>query len=478
MADIQSISLYHYNGAKALIQPFDSRGNDATIFQHFTNPHLQKAIRTVSREGACRFKFQSNRVWGDYQAQSVESRRILFDLIQAMQRNNMQLLCCADLNIIGDSAGTFFFQRNPDTPQTQLACIQLGRSDKIRIAHLPPPEIEPMGRILANAWKRHGIHENNKYGLRGYKLTGQPWRSMETSNLINIDSHKLIIKMLEYMESNGWSRVVSFDCSITDYDADSLLFFRESCVRWQQSEFCTLVLERMHKIRLIGSNEPATLLAFQEAVCHNWKWGVIEASDILGSRQIKCKGRPWCPHTTAENIASAELICAVLQALWDLGWRWCLALDMSVSLSDKSSFFLSRNLDRAAAKATDAGHIGCLQPKGSGKVNLVAFPVPILNQVIARIQRHKWRVLLTEIAKHGLDCVTIHFQCRKLHRSMRTDEKMLTDRIYTDLLTIIGRSVEGVAMLGSGDISGNYTSGDDDSSAQSLDTDVFFFLFP
>jgi len=472
MVDVQSISLYRYNGAKALIQPFSEA--DYVLFQHTSNQHVQRATKTP-RDGGCRLKFQSPTVWNDYHAASVTSREILLDLVQVMQQQNMQLLCCADLNITGCSAGTLFFQKIPDTSPAQLACLQLGHIDKVRVVQLSESEIEGLGHVLSTNWK-YGVSVNNKYGIRGYKLTGNPWHNLETSNSRSIDALKLVIKMLEYMESNGWSRVVSFDCSISDYDADSLLFFRESFDRQLPSQICAIALESKHKIRLIGASDEVTMFEFQTAVRNHWRRGVSETNTFQGTLQIKCTGRPWTPNTTEENIASAQLICGVLQKMWNLGWRWHCAIDMSVSVADKSTFFLSRS-NRADASDLGDGVIGCLQPKGRGKVNFVSFPAPILQRVVARVQGNRWCVPLLRIEQHGPSCATVHFQCDGLHRSCRTTEKTQTAKVYTDLIRIVGDSSEDAIFLGSADISGNYTSGSENSSAYSLDTDAFFFFF-
>jgi hypothetical protein len=471
-SEVQSISLYRHNGAKALIHPFSQA--DHVLFQHTSNQHVQRATKTP-RDGGCRLKFQSPTVWNDYHAASVTSREILLDLVQAMQQQNMQLLCCADLNITGWSAGTLFFQRNPEIPPAQIACLQLGHVDKVRVVQLSEPEIEGLRQVLLTNWK-YGVSVNDKHGIRGYKLAGNPWRTMETSNSHSVDAFKLVIEMLEYMESNGWSRVVSFDCSISDYDADSLLFIRESFDRRLDSQICAIALESQHKIRLIGASDEVTMFEFQNAVCNHWRRGVSETNTFQGTLQIKCIGRPWTPKTTEENIASAQLICGVLEKMWKLGWQWHCAIDMSVSVRDKSTFFLSRN-NRLDSLDVDDGVISCLQPKGHGKVNLVSFPAPILQRVVTSVQANRWCVPLLRIEQHGPNCATIHFQCDRLHRSCQTAEKAQTAKVYTDLIRIVGSSSEDAIFLGTADISGNYSSGTEDTSSYSLDTDAFFFSF-
>jgi len=224
-----------------------------------------------------------------------------------------------------------------------------------------------------------------------------------------------------------------------------------------------------------ASLDETTLSVFESAVRQNWKSGVSETNNFEGSRQIKCIGRPWCPRTTEENIASASLMGSVLQSLWRRGWHWHCAIDMSVSVADKSTFFLSRNSQTDTMDA--GGHIGCLQPKGSGKVNLVSFPAPILQRVLSLVQSNSWCVPLLKTEQHGPNCATIHFECPTLHRAHRTDDKIKTDLVYTKLLDLVGDSSEGVIFLGSADISGNCASGGENSPPYSLDTDCFFFSF-
>ena len=460
---------------------------------------------TATTTSACRLKFQSSKPWCDYHIGCVVSCQIVFDIVQAMHRNNTQLLCCADLNLTGSSVGTYFFQliekeeeneeeelsqttKAAAATQQEFSCIQLGGVDKIRFIQLSESEIVPLARILSNVWERHGgIQKSNKYGIRGYKLAGRPWSTAETNNSINVDKYKLMIQMLAYMDSNGWTRVVPFVCSISDSDADSLLFFRQPAASLhvaplqqqnRSSEFCAVALEGNHKIRLVGTSDRETVSVFQNATSKHWKRGVNATASFEGTQQVKFRGEPWRPNTTEENIESAILVCGVLQEMWSLGWRWYCVVDMSLSVADKSTFFLSRNRNPNAVSDDDdlGGVIGCLQPKGSGKINLVTFPENILSQVTTRIYAHRWCVPLKQIARHGSNCATLHFQCDDLHHSYRTDEKIRTDRLYSDLLTMVG-GAGNVTMLGTADFSGNYKSGGENSNPYSLDVDAFFFLF-
>lgn len=477
MPEVQTVSLYCHNGSKALIYP--SYGFDP-LFPHVSNPHLQQASKTLCGGGdCCRLKFQSRGIWLDRHATGVSAHQIVVDLAKAMQRQHMELLCCADLVISGNSrsAGTLFFQNIPNDKQKQLACLQLGGCDKVRIVELPESEIEAFGRMLSANWK-YGVSVNNKYGLHGYKLGSHPWSTMETTNALSINVRILVINLLGHMESNGWSRVVPFDCYARERNADSLLFFRDESLtgRQPQSEFCAVALERRHKIRLILSDaEVSSRSTFENAVRKHWKNGISETSNFQHSVQVKCRGHPWCPHKTDENIASAKLICGVLQSLWSLGWRWHCAIGMSVSLQDKSTFFLSRN--NLTSTTDRSSQIGCLQPKGRGKVNLVSFPESVLQRVIVDIKRKNWCVPLLKIDMHGANCATVRFQCAGLHEGCKTDQKIQTSKVYANLLTIVGGSSEGVTILGSADISGNFSPSTDNSPAYSLDTDAFFFSF-
>ena len=392
----------------------------------------------------------------------------------------MQYICCADLNLTGTAAGTHFFQHNPSVASNtvELACIQLDNADKIRLIQLPKSEYQGVEQTIRQNWP-HSVISSAKYGVDVFKLGNSPWASMETSkDGRNVAARKLLMKILSHMDCRGWNRVVPFMISFSDHTVDSLLFFREGTARvTREQEFIAVSLESQHKIRLIGGDE-TTQAAFQNAATVHWK-GVRETNRFADNLQVKFNGNPWTPQTTPENISSARLVCGILQSLWDNGWRWHCAVDLSIYLADKSTFFLTRNATHGQIDGFRGGSIACVQPKGSGKVNLVSFPPSILNRVVINIQSVAWYVPLLKVENHGNDCATVHFQCRDLHRSQRTDEKLATAKVYTQLLKVVALAASGIAMLGTADISANFNR---DSNGHrddfSLDTNVFFLWMP
>ena len=498
--DVQSLSIYHYNGPKVLVQPC-TLAEAEKVLRHKAarkNHHLAKAQRTDREGKAVRLKFLNYALWYDRHSAGVISRQVFLDLVQAiMHQNQMQLLCCADLNLTGTSAGTLFFQHNPDQTQeaVDVACIQLGYYDKLRIVRFPSDELPGLERVINQAWnsKYRSVEQSNKYGIKGFKLKGgSPWFCHETSNTVHMAGQQVILQMMAYMYENGWTRVVPFDCSTSDFDADSLLIFRdqlrmESPAPSSTQQFCAIALERSHKLRLLLTDRKGsspldgnkTLDSFEAAVRRHWKGGIAETNTHGTSRQMKCRGSPWYPNTTEENIASAKLICGILQDLWALGWRWHCAVDLSTSVSDKSTFILRRSFP-SEEDGLEQGRIGCLQPKGHGKVNLVSFPPDLLSLVISKIQAHNWCAPLMKVESHGRSCATIHFRCANLHYAHQTAQKLRTERIYTDLLSIVATAAgsnNNVTMMGCADISARFVSGGEHSPPRSLDTDAFFFVF-
>lgn len=481
---VQSISLYRHAGAKALIQPCRESSASALFSSNEYSKHLVQASAT-QRGGGLRLKFlTSSSIWRDQYEASVLSHRMFLDIVLAMQRKNMQYLCCADLNLRGVAAGTHFFQRvPPGAMETQeLACLQLANVDKIRIVQLPTSERQGLRQTISKDWP-YSVTRQDKYGLEVYKLGNRPWAAMETSqHAANVAARKLLIQILANMDRNGWSRVVPFNCTTSDRDVDSLLFYRNhSAPVSVHREFCAVSLERSHKIRLIGATDETTRATFASAVSRGWDNRVKETNIFSDSMQIKLLGHPWKPQTTPENIASAKLVCGVLQGLWQLGWRWHCAVDLSVSIADKSTFFLSRH--RGGSQSCDFGEglVGCVQPKGKGKVNLVSVPPSTLNRVVQNIQKARWSVPLLQVERHCSDSATIHFGCQELHRSQRTDEKLNTAEVYTELLRVVASAREGTTMLGAGDISANFhthSDGNGGTTSYSLDTDAFFLWFP
>ena len=132
-------------------------------------------------------------------------------LMRVIGARNIPLLCCADLNITGCSAGTLFFQKNPDISPAQVACLQLGHIDKVRVVQLSESEIEGLGHVLSTNWK-YGVFVNNKYG---FDVTREEviLRTLETTNSA-VCCFKLVIHMLVY-GINGWSQVLSLLLLVT-----------------------------------------------------------------------------------------------------------------------------------------------------------------------------------------------------------------------------------------------------------------------
>jgi len=466
---LYSISLYTYPSSKCFIYPYSKHIADVT--KTSDNRSLSDAV-LKNRNGGIRVKFVGKDPWRSKLDGFVSSHNILIDLILAMQKKNMQLLCCADLNIRGNSAGDFFFQDTTD-PSTkaeeppQIACLQLANDDKIRVIRLPETDLNGLWETL----RKYSIGRDKKYGVDVFKLNDTYWRTLETSTSNNVNARKLVMDILSYMDYNGWKRAVPFTCSrnISDRGIDSILFFRSQQQQKQHPRaFCAITLEGKHKIRLIGAirDDPKTQQAFQTAVDKYWTLGVAETNRFSDSLQIKFHGNAWSPNTTPEDTQSARFMCGVIQELWYIGWRWHCALDLSKSVQDKSSFYFCRTTDD---DGLSGGRIGCVQPKREGKVNLVGFPPSSLDRTLRAVDR------VQEFYKHKPDMATIKFPYTRLHYSNNTDSKSLTMKVYNNLLRAVAKN-EGAIFLGTADISGKFHSTDDGS--YSLDTDVFFLWFP
>ena len=481
---LQSVSLYFYSGPKALLEPCSANSAARLIRNGGCLASAQLTARGVSSQ---RLKFPTT-LWQDLCGASVQSQKAFLDIVAAQHRRGMEYICCADLNLTGDSAGTHFFQQQPAAGDVEISCLQLANHDKIRLIRMPESEHASLDRVIKSD-REWGAQRADKYGVPVYKLKGLPWFASETSkSFSNVRARKLILSILSEMDSHGWSRAVPFECTIGDYDADSIVFFRSRSDPIQPSlvnshEFCAIALERHHKIRLIegGFVDEKTRAVFEHSVQKHWTHRVKETNRFNESMQMKLQGMPWYPNSTEENIASARLICGILQDLWQQGWRWHCAVDLSNSVSDKSTFFLSRSSDMAYEDDMQGGQIACVQPKGKGKVNLVSFPPDTLTKALSDISSSTWATSLVKIERHGINSATCHFQNMYLHDSYNTDQKIQTANVYTQLLRIIAASAEGTTMLGTSDISGNSsseTSSSGSSSSYSLDTDAFFLWFP
>ena len=553
--DIQCLVLFHPEEGvpQAILQPFTEDDNlllvsldhTAITSKHPDDPQSNTCTilfeQQIDQDNPVRDDLINNSclVWSDSQGKNaIHSRQVLLHLLHAMQQHGRTLVASGDLYSSQRTAATLFFQSNPcmepyssssseddddnedgnevegneentnNNTMTEICCIGFHNTDKIRLYQFSSEEATELSKeVISKKWKFGVLKDNvEKFpGIPEFKLAESPWWTFETSNEHHLEARRLVLGILNYMwHRGGYHTVVPVDCYVKGYlgvqgDMDNLVFYRT--IRFDEqsqtripinknepTEFICLCLERTHKLRMVGSSADGTThQAIRQAVADSWSQGVKESSIYEDSYQIKVNGNPWGHRTTPEAIAAAQLVCAIIEALFEQGWIWHCAMDMTRSLVDKSTFFFRR-----VSKPLTNIRIGCIQPKGLSKINLVRFPPSFLITIMEELQTNKntresgddsddswFGAGISELTIHenGMSG-TIEFDTN-IHATTEDNIKnqvVRNSKIYRKLITrLLEYQHPQTKLLGFGDI---WTCETKDDELYIRDTDACFFSFP
>lgn len=275
-----------------------------------------------------------------------------------------------------------------------------------------------------------------------------------------------------------------------------------------------LCLEKTHKLRLLGDNiDGETYQTLAKVIGEYWKLGIKESrvfdadtnSSKSTSYQIKLNGDPWYHITTKESILAASLLCIVIEALQQQGWYWYCSIDITRDLWDKSNFFFHRRrYNDPRDDPASSTMIGCIQPKGRSKINLVRFPQTYLITLIQQLQQtcdkdniNEINTRLSSWPTESIKNITIHDygdddgnqndpQLQQPHGSATIEfnykihdfkdslDAARNSKLYLTLLTQILHGYPRSELLGCGDI---WTC-QLEMELRERDTDVFFLSFP
>ena len=121
-----------------------------------------------------------------------------------------------------------------------------------------------------------------------------------------------------------------------------------------------------------------------------------------------------------------------------------------------------------------------------------------MDKVLSKLQSASFADYLGDVVRHSPEDATLKINVG-LHAAARTDDKLFTSRLYTELLRIIASAQPGTTMLGTADISARTESNQQQSGGtadttdildvedvlgsllttdKSLDVDAFFLWFP
>lgn len=181
---------------------------------------------------------------------TVSSRLLLQNLINDLRLRQWNLYGNSNLK---SSTNTLFFEYDPNIvpgePSTTHFTISLNKQDRLRLIGAPDSLVSVIRNVIQTIWLRGIQNEERYYQSWEFKLRGTPWWASGTEA---VDSRYLIAKLLEALQSYGWSVVASIDSSRKLSDKSSLVFRQSQAI--QSPVFC-LSLNESDKLRLINAPE-------------------------------------------------------------------------------------------------------------------------------------------------------------------------------------------------------------------------------
>ena len=201
--------------------------------------------------------------------------------------------------------------------------ISLNSTDRIRLIAAPPEVTQCVRNTIVSFWKKGIQKEQDYYGSWDFKLKGTPWWADGTEA---VQSRLLITKIVEALLARGWIVQIGIDMTSKDQDK-SVLMFQRSAVP-PAPIFC-LSLNETDKLRLI--NAPQNVIdMFRQVVESKWLFRIQQENPYDQSWEIKLNGNPWNYGINGHDGAHGRvLLCFLLQAFAQLGWRHVLSADVS-----------------------------------------------------------------------------------------------------------------------------------------------------
>ena len=221
---------------------------------------------------------------------------------------------------------SFFHRYDPRVVPGQVPTsfvISLNSTDKIRMIGAPPDVTQCVRDTINIFWSRGIQREEDHYGAWEFKLRGTPWWADGTEA---VHARFLITKIIEALLARGWMIKIGVDVTRKDQDK-SVLIFQRSTVP-PASIFC-LSLNETDKLRLI--NAPQDVIdTFRITVKSKWVFGIKREGPYAQSYEMKVNENPWSYGMSGHDGAHGRvLLCYLLHAFAQLGWRHVLSADVS-----------------------------------------------------------------------------------------------------------------------------------------------------
>ena len=201
--------------------------------------------------------------------------------------------------------------------------LSLNSTDRIRMIAAPPEVTQCVRDTIVSFWKKGIQKEQAYYGSWDFKLKGTPWWANGTEA---VQSRLLITKIVEALLAKGWIAQIGIEMTRKDQDKNVLMFQRSTV---PPAPVLCLDLNENDKLRLI--NAPQNVIdTFRQVVQSKWLFRIQRENPYDQSWEIKLNGNPWIYGINGHDSAHGRvLLCFLLQAFAQLGWRHVFSADMS-----------------------------------------------------------------------------------------------------------------------------------------------------
>lgn len=116
---------------------------------------------------------------------------------------------------------------------------------------------------------------------------------------------------------------------------DKSIFILKSCQPMTSPHFC-LSLNEDDKIRLIDCDLELKE-KIRNVILEGWSYGLKKETNYFGSHEFKLASNPWSSVGGNQNLVARKMMCLLLKALMELGWKVICSADVSAKYCVSSS---------------------------------------------------------------------------------------------------------------------------------------------
>lgn len=214
-----------------------------------------------------------------------------------------------------------------------LASLSLHMNDRIRLLNFPLTTQQLVRDAILQTWPR-GIQDERLYsGSQEFKLNGNPWSGIGSSDAIN--SRRMMCRILNVLKSSGWTLKINTTITRKQEDKDTLLFqYSETKAATEKAlqepnEWMAVAFSKSDRLRLIDS--PAVV----STTIVNLLKPMIQSHGPFteASKVYECKfhGYPWVPMGSA-TMDSRRIALGIMQGLEMCGFSVYAAIDMKTAV--------------------------------------------------------------------------------------------------------------------------------------------------